>query len=191
MADTTQNVASPNSPLPTESELSRPSRDPVRKHTLILAIWVYTLAIIGSVGSDVALARLGEKPYWFVAVLSAHSVAAILIPIWVFYTWVKTRHRRTGHFLSLTIRAIYLSVVLAMLDAWTSTSDRRDTLFSHRTSMLRDGGTSLYWGFGYAMNYHREIQGERGPEIWFWFTPVRILYTSERTGFRWLWINDR
>jgi len=52
---------------------------------------------------------------------------------------------------------------------------------------MEDGGTTGHVGFGYSLIYHREMIGEDGPEIWFWFTPLRLSFTSAKTGVRWIW----
>jgi hypothetical protein len=85
------------------------------------------------------------------------------------------------------IRAMYVSIILGLCDSWIASTSHRDTFFSKERWELRDGGTRGYVGFGYSLTYYREMGGEHGPEIWFWFTPFRIYWTSKRIGASWIW----
>ena len=84
-------------------------------------------------------------------------------------------------------RLICLSIILAMLDSWAAGTERRVPLFSITTGGLKDGGTRGSFGLGYSLTYYRAMGGVHGPEVWFWFTPFTVSWTTEHVGFRWLW----
>jgi hypothetical protein len=86
--------------------------------------------------------------------------------------------------------ALCISLVLGAIDCWLSGTSFRNTFFSITTSKLRDGGTTSHVGLGYSLVYYRKMNGERGPEIWYWFLPFSIYQTSERTGVRWLFFSE-
>jgi hypothetical protein len=82
--------------------------------------------------------------------------------------------------------AACVSIILGLSDCWVAGTARRDTVFSKTVWATRDGGTRGYLGLGYSLTYYRAMSGEHGPEIWFWFTPFRMYWTTERHGFSWL-----
>lgn len=118
--------------------------------------------------------------------------AALLLPI-VMIPWYlgrSVKHRslpQFRHWLPWVARAIYVSIILALCDCWMASTERRVTPFSKGTWAMSDGGTRGSVGFGYALTYHRQMGGEYGPEVWFWFAPFTVRCTTEHTGLRWLW----
>ena len=94
---------------------------------------------------------------------------------------------RTKKVLLWLFRAIYVSIILGICDSWVAGTARRDTLFSKTSWAMSDGGTRGYVGFGYSLTYYRRMGGKHGPEIWFWFTPFRLCWTSEQIGANWIW----
>ena len=132
----------------------------------------------------------GEWDIWSFVILSVYVVPAILIPIFLFRAFRQKRSVRLGRVLPWVFRAVYVSVILAIWDSWSAGTDRRDTLFSKASWAMRDGGTRGYVGFCYSLTYYRRIGGEHGPEVWFWFTPFRLYWTSSRVGVSWLWTHD-
>ena len=86
--------------------------------------------------------------------------------------------------------AACISIFLGITDCWVAGTARRDTLFSKTVWAVSDGGTRGYVGFGYSLTYYRKMEGEHGPEIWFWFTPFTIYWTSEGKGIRWLFESE-
>ena len=106
--------------------------------------------------------------------------------------WKSKPHQgrfRKRRILVWMVRAMYISVILAICDVWTAGTKRDFTLFSKNTWEMSDGGTKGYIGFGYSMIYFRRLGGEPfGPVIWFWFTPVVVDATGHRgIQVRWLW----
>ncbi|HTI99763.1 MAG TPA: hypothetical protein VL527_12850 [Dongiaceae bacterium] len=128
---------------------------------------------------------------WAWIILGVHVGAAVVLPVLLFRAWCQKRTIRMGKALPWAVRLMYLSVILAICDSWAAGTDRRDTLFSQTVWAMSDGGTRGYNGFGYCLTYHRRLGGEFGPEVWFWFTPFRLYYTSSRVGASWVWTPDQ
>ena len=85
------------------------------------------------------------------------------------------------------IRAICLSLLLAMIDCWSG-DFLGGTLCSVPLYKLRDGGTTGSVGFGYSLTYYRQMDGRAdGPKVWFWFTPIVIDAAHHGIKVRWLW----
>jgi hypothetical protein len=114
-------------------------------------------------------------------------IPIVLIPVYLIH---KVRHRSLPQFrqwLPWVVRVIYVSVILAICDSWAAGTARRAPLFSKVTWAMSDGGTRGSVGFGYSLTYHREMGGEHGPEVWFWFAPFSVRWTSDHVGLRWIW----
>jgi hypothetical protein len=72
------------------------------------------------------------------------------------------------------IRAVYISVLMAMIDSWSGYSDGHG-VFSMTTGGLKDGGTTMSIGPDYSIIFWRSMDGSAyGPEVWFWFTPFIV-----------------
>jgi hypothetical protein len=84
-------------------------------------------------------------------------------------------------------RIMYVSIILAICDCWAAGTEHRAPLFSKTTWAMSDGGTRGSIGFGYTLTYYRRMGGVQGPEVWFWFTPFTVSWTTEHVGFRWIW----
>ncbi|MDB6022165.1 MAG: hypothetical protein JWQ04_2022 [Pedosphaera sp.] len=99
----------------------------------------------------------------------------------------KPRRSLKRKILIWVIRAVCLSIMLAMLDCW-SACYMRCTVFSITQFKLKDGGTTGSVGFGYFLTYYRELGGPlEGPVIWFWFSPVVIDAAHPGIRFHWIW----
>jgi hypothetical protein len=83
-------------------------------------------------------------------------------------------------------RAVYVSVIMAVLDGWSGHYFGRG-VFSVTTGGLKDGGTTTSIGPGYCMVYWRSMDGSAyGPEIWFWFAPIVVDAAHGGLKLRWL-----
>lgn len=84
---------------------------------------------------------------------------------------------------SWALRAICASVVLAVTDM-TIESRAGSPPFSFPISRTKH--EAVYVGGGYTLRYHTHHGGTPGPDLWFWFAPVRIQMWS-RPSVHWLW----
>jgi hypothetical protein len=85
------------------------------------------------------------------------------------------------------IRALSLSLVLAMIDCWSGFF-LGSTPCSLSLYKLRDGGTTGSIGFGYCLTYYRQLDARvYGPEVWFWFTPFVLSAAHNRLEVHWVW----
>ena len=82
--------------------------------------------------------------------------------------------------------AMFISVLLGIIDCYIVGTAIRHTLFSVRTRELSGEDASGYVGFGYSITYYHKSEGDMGPEIWYWFLPFAISDTSERVEFHWV-----
>jgi hypothetical protein len=82
--------------------------------------------------------------------------------------------------------AVCASVVLAGCDIWTAQRFRR-TWLSVTTWKMKDGGSTGHVGFLYTMVFWRSMDGEYGPELWFWFSPLVIDAAHGGVTVRWVW----
>ena len=142
-------------------------------------------------GRDVD-AGVGSQPdagpwdFWGLIILGFHVVPALIIPVFLVRAFRQKRCIRLGKVLPWLLRGVCLSVIFAMCDSWWAT-EHTNTLFSVTTWATRDGGTRGYVGFGYCLTYYRSLSGERGPAVWFWFTPFVIDTAHRKLQVRWLW----
>lgn len=155
---------------------------------LLLTLYLTTLA--GGLSYLAWQSGFAAMDAWAWVILGVHVGAAVTLPVLWFRARRQKRTIRMGKVLPWVVRVMYLAVTLAICDSWAAGTDRRDTLFSQAVWATSDGGTRGYNGFGYCLTYHRRLGGEFGPEIWFWFTPFRLYYTSTRVGACWLWTPD-
>src|ERR1035437_126713 len=96
---------------------------------------------------------------------------------------ITRRLKKIARWLIYTLCA---SLMLGAIDCWIAGTNYRDTVFSKTIWMLKDGGTTESVGLGYSITYYRKMQGEHGPEIWYWFLPFTVYHTTERSGVRWI-----
>ncbi len=156
--------------------------------TIVLGLtWLYMLAwgvfmAVSALQPDAGGWELGE---WVMT--GALLVPIIFIPFYLVGCVRRKQAPRFRQWLPWVFRLMCLSLVLAMLDSWVAGTNRRAPLFSKVIWATRDGGTRGSIGFGYTLEYHRTIDGEQGPEVWFWFAPFTVSWTTTHTGFRWLW----
>jgi hypothetical protein len=141
-------------------------------YSAAFAVWFSVLAFQpGAGGWDL----------WAVIILGVYVVPAVVIPFFLFRAFRQKRCIRLGKVLPWVFRAVYVSIILALCDSWWATG-HTNTLFSKTTWATSDGGTRGYVGFGYSLTYYRSMGGRHGPEIWFWFTPFRLYWTTEAHG---------
>ncbi len=154
---------------------------------LLALAWLYMLGwgvfMAASVfQQDAGGWELGE---WLMT--AALLVPIILIPVYLAHCVRRKQPPRLRPWLPWLVRVMYVSVILAVCDSWAAGSERRAPIFSVTTWAMRDGGTRASVGFGYSLTYYRRMGGEHGPEVWFWFTPFTVSWTTEHIGLRWLW----
>jgi hypothetical protein len=82
-----------------------------------------------------------------------------------------------------------LSLLVGLTDFGLALFGYRPTLSKH-IAVLRDGGTTIHVGFGYRLVHWQRLDGDLGPEIWFWFLPFSISETTQRKGIHWIWTKD-
>lgn len=123
----------------------------------------------------------GDWDFWTVIILGVYAVPAGIIPFFLFRAFRERRCLRFNKGLPWVFRAACVSIILAICDSWWATG-HTNTLFSKTTWATSDGGTRGYVGFGYSLTYYRSMGGRHGPEIWFWFTPFRLYWTTEGHG---------
>ncbi len=128
----------------------------------------------------------GGWDVWGFIILGFYVVPAIIIPVFLVRAFRQKRCIRLGGVLPWLFRGVFLSVIFAMCDSWWA-SEHLNTLFSTTTWATRDGGTRGYVGLGYCLTYYRSLSGERGPAVWFWFTPFVIDTAHRGVQVRWLW----
>lgn len=158
-----------------------------RAGILLVLVWCYFLLwglfiVVSGLRADSGDWGLGA---WLM-------IGAVLIPILLIprYLYDCARRKQAPGFkpwLPWVFRLMCLSIILAMVDSWAEGTDRRDPLFSYRVYKLKDGGTGGSVGLGYSLTYYRAMGGAHGPEVWFWFTPFTVSWTTEHVGLRWLW----
>jgi len=106
--------------------------------------------------------------------------------------WLDPSKRRSKkrRFLSLMVRAMYVSVILAMCDICSLSFGHNNKFFS-ATSFRTSNDDSMYIGFGYCILNHRDVyrDGARtyGPEVYFLFPPVGIDAAHGGVRVHWLW----
>jgi hypothetical protein len=118
---------------------------------------------------------------------TALLVPIVVIPIYLVRCVRRKQPPRFRPWLPWAARIMYVSIILAICDSWVAGTERRAPLFSITTWAMSDGGTRGSVGFGYSLTYYRRMGGVHGPEVWFWFTPFTVSWTTERIGLRWLW----
>lgn len=128
----------------------------------------------------------GPWDFWGFIILGFYVVPALIIPVFLVRAFRQKRCIRLGKLLPWLLRGVCLSVIFAMCDSWWATG-HTNTLFSATTWATRDGGTRGYVGFGYCLTYYRSLSGERGPAVWFWYTPFVIDTAHRGVQVRWLW----
>src|SRR5688572_14189204 len=89
-------------------------------------------------------------------------------------------------FRKCAVYSLCASLILATCDVWTSMQFRK-TWFSTNSWKLKDGGSTGHTGFLYSLVFWRDMDGNYGPEIWFWFTPVVISGAGGGVSVRWIW----
>jgi hypothetical protein len=120
---------------------------------------------------------------WILTV--ADLVPVLLIPIYLVRCVRRKQPPRLRSWLPWVLRLMYVSIMLAVCDSWAAGTHHLG--FSVPLWMMSDGGTTGSMGFGYSLTFYKEISGEYGPEVWFWFTPFTVSWTTKHTGVRWLW----
>ena len=148
--------------------------------------WLYSVTFALWFASHSLPSHNDDWDRWSIILVSVHLAPVILIPAWLIPLTVKRRPVRFAKWFRSLIGAACLPLLLAMLDAWSAGSARGKPLFSVPIWKMSDGGTTGYFGPGYIFTYYRRMGGERGPEFWFWFSPVQLRYTTKRIGFEWL-----
>jgi hypothetical protein len=141
-------------------------------YSAAFAIWLLVSALQSGAG---------VWDLWGVILLAVYVAPALIIPFFLFRAFRQKHCVRLGRVLPWVFRAISVSIILAICDSWWATA-HTNTLFSKTTWATRDGGTRGYAGFGYSLTYYRSLGGRRGPEVWFWFTPFRLYWTTEEHG---------
>lgn len=154
---------------------------------LLALAWLYMVAwgvfmAVSSFQPDAGGWELGE---WLMT--AALLVPIILIPVYLAHCVRKKHQPQMRPWLPWVVRMMYVSIILAMCDSWAAGTERRAPVFSITTWAMEDGGTRGSVGFGYSLTYYRRMGGIHGPELWFWFTPFTVSWTTEHTGLRWLW----
>jgi hypothetical protein len=150
-------------------------------------VWLYELAWAGFFGVAAFQPNAGGWEFEGWVLTGALLVPIILIPVYLSYSVRRGSPPQFRHWLPWVVRVMYVSVILAICDSWAAGTERRAPLFSKVTWAMKDGGTRGSVGLGYSLTYHRKMGGEHGPEVWFWFTPFTVRWTSEHVGLRWLW----
>lgn len=154
---------------------------------LLVLVWLYMVAwgvftAISAFRPDAGGWEIGE---WLIT--GALLLPIILIPLYLKRCLREKQAPGLKRWLPWVVRVMCLSIVLAMLDSWIAGTERRAPLFSITTWAMSDGGTRGYLGFGYSLTYYRRMGGVYGPEVWFWFTPFTISFTTGHVGVGWLW----
>ena|SRR5208283_718204 len=155
---------------------------------ILLAIaWLYMVAWGVWIAIPAFQPNAGGWEFEEWVVTGAWLVPIILIPLYLTGCVRRKQPLRLKPWLPWVVRIMYVSIILAICDSWIAGTDRRAPLFSHTTWGMSDGGTRVSVGFGYSLTYHRTMGGEHGPEVWFWFSPFTVRYTSQHIGLRWVW----
>ena len=89
----------------------------------------------------------------------------------------------------LAASVLVLSLLVGMADFSLALFGYRPIL-SKYVAVLRDGGTTVHVGFGYRLVQWQRLDGDVGPEIWFWFLPFTVSDTTQRKGIHWIWTHD-
>jgi len=92
--------------------------------------------------------------------------------------------KRSG---SWALRVICLSVILAIAD--TAIELRAGTPFFSLPAK-RTKHEAIYVGFGYTLRYYTYHGGRPGPDLWFWFAPIRIQMWGQ-SSVHWIWSADQ
>ena len=149
--------------------------------------WLYLLAWAVFFAVDAFQPDAGGWEFEEWVLTGALMIPLVLIPVYLGYNVRHGLLPQCRHWLPWVVRLMYVSVILAICDSWAAGTERRAPLFSKVTWAMRDGGTRGSVGFGYSLTYHRKMGGEHGPEVWFWFAPFTVRWTSEHVGLRWIW----
>jgi hypothetical protein len=150
-------------------------------------IWFYMLAWGGFFAAAAFGPDAGDLEFEGWMLTAALLVPIILIPVYLSHCVNCKRIPQFRHWFPWVLRIAYVSVILAICDSWAAGTERRAPLLSKGTWAMSDGGTRGSIGFGYSLTYYRRLSGEQGPEVWFWFSPFTVRWTSEHVGVRWLW----
>lgn len=158
-----------------------------RAGLLLVLAWCYFLLLgvfmaITGLQTDSGGWGLGD---WLMA--GALLIPIILIPRYLGGCVRRQQAPSFKRWFPWVFRLMCLSIILAMLDSWAAGTERGAPLVSVTTWGLKDGGTSGSVGLGYSLIYHRAMGGRHGPEVWFWFMPFTVSWTTERVSLRWLW----
>jgi hypothetical protein len=150
---------------------------------------LYSVAVAGWMLTSALEPDAGEWDGMATLVLGIFLGPAIAIPV----LWARAFRRRQGvrigRFLPWVFRAMYVSVILALVDTWAVTTERRNSLFSGISFAARDG-TQGYTGFGYFLTRHGQLAGWHGPTVVFWFVPIRFDWTADGVRAGWLWTKE-
>lgn len=158
------------------------------KPAIILeAAWLYMFAWAVFFGVAALRPDAGRWEFEEWVLTGALLVPIVLIPAYLRYCVRRRSLPKFRHCIPWIVRVMYVSIILAMCDSWAAGTERRAPLFSRVTWAMSDGGTRGSVGFGYSLTYHRTMGGEHGPEVWFWFMPFTVRWTSEHVGLRCLW----
>ena len=158
------------------------------KPAIVLAVlWLYMLAWGVFFATAAFEPDAGDWEFETCVLTGALLVPLVLIPVYLGHCVNRKLMPQFRHWLPWVLRIAYVSVLLAICDSWAAGTDRRAPLFSKSTWSMSDGGTRGSIGLGYSLTYYRRLGGEHGPEVWFWFSPFTIRWTSEHVGVRWLW----
>ena len=154
---------------------------------LLVIAWLYmvTWGVFMAISAVQPDAGGWEFDEWVMT--GACLLPIIIIPAYLIRCVIRKRLPRFRPWLPWVVRVVYVSFALALCDSWIAGTDRRAPLFSRASWAMSDGGTRGSLGFGYCLTYHRSMGGEHGPEVWFWFSPCTIRFTSEHIGLRWFW----
>lgn len=154
---------------------------------VLQAAWLYLLAWGALLAAAVVQPDGGGWEFEGWVLTGALLGPIVLIPIYLACCAKRKLTPRFRHWLPWVVRVSYVSMILAICDSWAAGTERREPLFSKVTWGMSDGGTRGCFGFGYSLTYHRKMGGEHGPEVWFWFSPFTVRWTSEHVGLRWIW----
>jgi hypothetical protein len=169
---------------------------PKLKKSLVAGSAVGCIAAVLAFGACVWVSLFGEEPvtwafspWWQASNWFTASVTFILVAVLVAgFAAIRPERSRIRTILVWLVRAVYLSVILAICDCWTASRPHKAIMFSRRTWTIADGGTAGYVGFGYSLTYYRRLDVSLdGPVIWFWFTPFKVSFARRNPGLLWVW----
>jgi len=154
---------------------------------LLVIAWLYMITWCVFMAIAAFQPNAGEWGIEEYALTGAGLLPIILIPAYLYVCVRRKQPPWVRPCLPWVVRIMHISIILAICDSWIAGTGRRAPLFSRTMWAMSDGGTRGSIGFGYSLTYHRQMGGEYGPEIWFWFCPFTVSWTSEHIGLRWLW----